>query len=128
MYVNALKWPVIGWVVVDLVLLTASFVSPGIVVMMTPEALSPLLLLFGLWAGYIIVEHGGNFGSVIVAGLVVGFVCALLTVVGFGVINNVMGGISGALPFGVFSLGLNLAGAVIGGGFALSRPAPAPQM
>ena len=48
MYVNALKWPVIGWVVVDLVLLAASFVSPGIVVMMTPEALSPLLLLFGL--------------------------------------------------------------------------------
>lgn len=128
MYVNALKWPVIGWVIVDLVFLVASFVSPDIVPMMTPAALAPLLLLFGLWAGYKIVEFGGNFGSVIVAGLVVGFVCALLTVVGFGVINNVMGGVAGALPFGIFSLVLNLSGAVIGGGFALSKPAPASQM
>lgn len=128
MYVNALKWPVIGWVVVDLVLLVASFVSPGIVVMMTPAALAPVLLLFGLWAGYKIVEFGGNFVSVLVAGLVVGIVCAFLTVVGFGVINNVMGGVAGAAPFGVFSLALNLTGAVIGGGFALSKPASAPQM
>lgn len=124
MYSNALKWPVIGWVIVDVVFLLASFVSPGVSAMLTPAALAPLLLLFGLWAGYKIVEFGGNFGSVIVAGLVVGLVCAFLIVIGFGAINDVLGGIAGALPFGIFGLGLNVAGAIIGGGFALSKPAP----
>ncbi len=63
MYVRALKWPIITWVVVDLVMLAAALLFGDIVPMMTPAVLAPLLLAFGLWAGSKIVEFGGGYGA-----------------------------------------------------------------
>jgi len=122
MYVKALKWPVITWVVVDVIFLIGVALFPDIGSYATPGALTPLLLAFGIWAGYKIVQFGGNYLHAAIAGLVVGVVCAILAIVGFGVIlASVTGGISAVLPAAVYYLAVNLFGALIGGGFALSK-------
>ncbi len=122
MYVRALKWPVITWAVVDLVMLPAALLSGDIVPMMTPAALVPLLLAFGLWAGLKIVEFGGGYGSAVVAGLVVRVVCAILIVVGFGVfLGSATGGVAAEIPLAVFGLIFNVFGALIGGGYRLTK-------
>ena len=115
-YVKALKGPIIGWIVVDILFLLMTFVD-GIIGMLTPTTLAPLTLAFGVWAGSNIVRAKGNSFDIIIAGVIVGLVCAVLTFVGFGLFL----GIAGIFPLSVFALGFNIAGAIIGGGFALSR-------
>ncbi len=121
LYVDALKWPIVGWIIVEVVLLLATFISADVSDMITPASQAVLFLLFGLWAGYQIVEYGGNMGHAVLAGLVLGIVAGLLTMIAFGLINDIMGGFAGAFPFGLFALSLNLAGGIIGGGFSHGR-------
>ena len=121
MYARALKWPVISWIVVDAVLLVATLLDRSLFDMLTAGAMAPMMLAFGVWSGYKIVEFGGNYGHAIVAGIVVGVVCALLAVVGFGFISVHPSGISAVLTLGLFAFGMNLFGALIGGGFALTK-------
>lgn len=117
-YVRALKWPVIAWIEVDIVMLAMSYLA-GVMDMLTPAVIAPLTLAFGVWAGYKIVEFGGKVLDVVVAGAVVGVVCAGLTLVGFGLVRGM--GFEAILPLAVFAAGFNLFGAFIGGGFALSK-------
>lgn len=121
---QAVKWPVISWIVVDISFLITSYV-PGVIEMTTPPVWGPLALAFGIWAGYKMVELGGNYIGALVAGLIVGAVCAILTIVGLGVIRGL--GVGEMFPAAVLALALNFFGAVTGGGFALTRPAAAAR-
>ncbi|MCI0550211.1 MAG: hypothetical protein L0287_04590 [Anaerolineae bacterium] len=124
MYARALKWPIISWVVIDLVFLVAFFIYPSqIGTMGAPGNLTVLLLAVGAWAGYKIVEFGGNYLHAAIAGLIVGAVCAVLDVIGFGVIAaGLTGGITPDLLAGaLYFLGMNFFGSLIGGGFALTK-------
>lgn len=123
-YGSALKWPIVSWVVVDVIFLLTSYVE-GVMAMITPEAVAPLAVAFGIWAGYKIVELGGGYGDALGAGVIVGLVCAVLTILGFGVIRAM--GVGATFPLAVFALTFNIAGALVGGGFALTRKA-APTM
>jgi len=116
--VRILKWPIISWIVVDVVFLVASY-TEGIVEMMTPAVLTPLALAFGVWVGYKTISFGGNYGHAILSGVIVGAVCAVLTVVGFGAIRGL--GVDVIMPLGLFTFGMNVAGATIGAGFALTK-------
>ncbi len=116
-YMRVLKWPVIGWVVVDLIFLAMVLVSRGTAGMLTPASLSPLLLGFGAWAGYKMVDLGGKFYDGIVAGVVVGVVCGVLTLV----LLAVLGMMAEAVPEFTFNLGMNVAGAVLGAGYASTK-------
>lgn len=112
----------ITWIVVDLVMLVAVLLFGDIASMMTPAALVPLLLAFGLWPGYKIVKFDGGYGDALVAGLVVGVVCAILIVIGFGVVlASTTGGVAAVIPLAVFGLIFNVFGALIGGGYALTN-------
>lgn len=117
-YWEALKWPILSWVAVDVVILLSSY-AEGITEMLTPAALSPILVAFGIWAGYRIVEFGGNYLSAIVAGLIVGAVCGVLIYVGLGGIRGL--GLAEMWPMALFGFTFNIVGALIGGGFVLSR-------
>ena len=86
--------------------------------MLNPTTIGPLTLAFGVWAGYKAIEHGGNYGDVIVVGLVVGLVGGL----GFGIVHV---SASHIWPLAVFAFSFNLAGALVGGGFALTKTEPA---
>ncbi len=114
---DAVKLPVIGWIVVDVLIILALFVD-GVAEIMTVETTASLALAFGVWAGYKAVEFGGSFGTAIGAGLIVGLVCALL-----GLLSGPIHGMSldATFPIAVASMALNVAGAVVGGGFLLTR-------
>ncbi len=116
---SVLKWPIIGWIVVDVLFILILYVD-GVAGVMTPATLAPLALAFGAWVGYKTVEGGGNFSGAIINGAIVGVVCGILTLL--------MGQVHGMDNSAVFALAayfvvLNTSGAVVGGGFLLTNGA-----
>lgn len=116
-YMQALKWPIIGWVVVDVIFIAAGFWD-ALIAMLFPAAVS-LGLAFGAWTGYkMIAEFRGTVLDVAVGGIVVGAACGILTVV-YHVVHG--GAVTDATwASGVSSVLVVLFGAVVGGGFALT--------
>lgn len=117
-YLRALKYPVISTIVVAIVFVAISYVG-GVLNMLTAPVLAPVALAIGAWAGYKIVEFKGNYADVIGAGVIVGIVGAVFILVGFGVVRGL--GVDAMLPVSVFDLGFKIAGALVGGGFALTK-------
>lgn len=113
---DAVKLPVIGWIVVGVLLILVLFVY-GVAEIMTVPTLAPLAIAFGVWAGYKSVEFGGTLGTAIGAGFIVGLACALLTLL-FGPIHGMSAAVT--VPMAVYSMALNVGGAVVGGGFLLT--------
>ena len=123
-YWSVLQWPIISWVVVDVVFLIVAF-NDDVLGMLNESTIGPLTLAFGVWAGYKAIEHGGNYGDAVVVGLVVGLVCGLLTWIGFGIVHVDFADI---WPLAVFAFSFNVAGALVGGGFALTKSEPARML
>ena len=48
---QAVKWPVIGWVVVDVIFILMLFVD-GVMELLTMPVAAPLTIAFGVWVGY----------------------------------------------------------------------------
>lgn len=117
-YGRALKWPIIGWIVLDIALLILSYIR-GVSELFGATALSPLLLAFGVWAGYKIVQFKGGFLDALISGVVVGVVCGVLIILGPGLIRGA--GVAAVWPLAVYAFGMNLFGAIVGGGFALTK-------
>ncbi len=116
-YVRALKYPVISTIVIAIVFVAISYV--GGVLDMLGMATPPLVLAIGAWAGYKIVEFKGNYIDVIGVGVILGIVTAVLSIVLFGVVRGL--GINAEMSNSVFYLGYSIAGALVGGGFALTK-------
>ncbi|MDR7517965.1 MAG: hypothetical protein QN131_11065 [Armatimonadota bacterium] len=108
----------IGWIVVDVAFLILSYV-PGVPDLFTPPTLAPLLLAFGVWTGYKIVQFHGGFVDALIAGGAVGVVCGVLIIIGNGFIRGA--GFAAVWPLAVWAFGMNLFGGVGGGGYALSK-------
>lgn len=117
-YFRALKWPLISSIAVAIVFIAISYVG-GVFNMLTATVLAPVALAFGAWAGYKVVEFKGNYADVIGVGIIVGIVGAGLILVGFGVVRGL--GVGTMISISVFDLGFKIAGALIGGGFALTK-------
>ncbi len=117
-YMRALKWPIIAWVIVDIIFLAITFVH-GVMNMLTPAGLSPLFIAFGAWAGYKIVEFKGKFPDVIAAGVIVGVVCGVLGVI--LLLAHGMTGMGDLTAEFTFDAAMNLVGAIVGGGYALTK-------
>jgi hypothetical protein len=119
MFVRTLKWPVISLLIAGGVHFTIEALLPDLRQLFIPPALAPLFLAFGIWTGYKMVQSGGNYGHVIVAGLALGILPVLLDIFGFGMIlgRGVPAGVLG----GIFGLTMILFGSLIGGGFALGK-------
>ncbi len=115
---RALKWPIIAWVIVDIIFLAITFVH-GVMDMLTPAGLSPLFIAFGAWAGYKIVEFKGKFPDVIAAGVIVGVVCGVLGVV--LLLAHGMTGMGDLTAEFTFDAAMILVGAIVGGGYALTK-------
>jgi len=118
-WTRALTWPVIAWVVINVVFFGALAIVPDMGKAVSPAGLTPLLLLVGLWAGYKIVEFGGNIWYAAAAGVVVGLVCAILDIIGSALVLKMSAG--DAYPGSVYFFGMNFFGAVVGGGFKLTK-------
>ena len=118
-YVKALKWPVITWIVLDLLFIVVSPIK-GVSEMFSNDVSALYGLVFGLWVGYtMITQFKGTYGQAFVGGLIIGLVCLVLCIIGFGIVLKM--GVAGALPIAIFMAMMNLSGALIGAGFALTK-------
>jgi hypothetical protein len=109
-YVRALKWPVITWIVLDALFYVADKVYAEAGKLFTPDTGALLAVVFGIWTGSKIVAFKGNFLHAAVGGVILGAACLVLCMVGgFGT------------TFGVYMGLMNLSGALIGAGYALTK-------
>ncbi len=118
-YVRALKYPVISTIVIAIVLFAISYFGDVLSMLSSTVVVAPLVLAIGAWAGYKIVEFKGNYVDVIGAGVIMGIVIAILSIVLFGVVRGL--GVNAEMSNSVFYLGYSIAGALVGGGFALTK-------
>ena len=116
---KTLKWPVISLLIVGGIHFVAEAAVPGLREIFVPAVVAPLLLVFGLWVGYKMVQFGGHYGHVILAGAILGILPVVLDVVGFGVFLG--RGVEYGVLAGIMGFGMILFGSLIGGGFALSK-------
>ena len=119
MYIKALKFPVISAIIVGLIHLTSEAIFPDLKGLFQPSVVAIVVTAFGIWAGYKVVQFGGNYGSVIVVGVILGILPLFLQIVGFGLLLG-RGMTAGTLG-GIFGFDMVLFGSLIGGGFALSK-------
>ena len=117
-YIRALKLPVLTWVLLDIVFVVLSYVK-DVADMFTQPVLALMALALGIWGGNKIVQFNGNYADALFAGIILGVVCFVLCIVGFGLVLGL--GIAGSIPVATFMGSLNLAGALIGGGYALTK-------
>jgi hypothetical protein len=116
-YGKVLKGPVIGLLVVLVTALGVSLV--GAMPDRPAVTLAPFLMGFGAWLGYRYgTRHGANYTGLLVAGFLLGLVGAVLHVLLFG---GARGLGTPILTDGVTSFALVFWGAIVGGGFALSK-------
>ena len=83
-----------------------------------PPVVGLILLVVGLWTGFLAAHNGGSYVTAILAGVILGVLPLMLDVVGFGMILG--RGVSAGLLAGVFGFSMTTFGAVIGGGFSVS--------
>jgi hypothetical protein len=118
MIVRTLKWPVISLLLIGTAHLIEEAALPDLQGFYIPPVVGLILLVVGLWTGYLAVHNGGSFVTAIVAGAIVGLLPFLLDVVGFGMILG--RGVSTGTLAGVFGFSMVLIGSMIGGGYCLS--------
>ena len=119
MYVKALKFPIISAVIVGLLHLISEAIFPDLKGFFQPAVVAPVVAAFGIWVGYRAVQFGGNYGSVIVVGLIWGILPLFLQIVGFSLLLG--RGMTAGVLGGTFAFDIALFGTLIGGGFALSK-------
>jgi hypothetical protein len=119
MLVKTLKWPVISLLITGGVHFMAEAILPDLKNVFLPSVVGPVLLAFGIWAGYKTIELGGTYGNAILSGVILGILPVVLDVVGFGIILG--RGVSTGFVLGVFGFCMVLFGSLIGSGFALSK-------
>lgn len=117
--VDDLRWPVAALVLTGLTHLVAETIRPDLRNDFTAATIGPILLLYGLWVGYAVVDRGGSFMTAPAAGALVGMLPLALDVVGFGILLN--RGLDAGLTAGVFGFLVVLFGSLAGAGYASSR-------
>lgn len=121
--IDTLRWPVLALIVTGAVHLMAEAIRPDLRNDFTPATIGPILLAYGLWVGYRLVDRGASFATALVAGAVVGLLPLALDAVGFGILLG--RGVDAGLTAGAFGFLVVVFGALAGAGFASSRTASA---
>lgn len=114
---RVLAWPVATLLVTGMVHFTIEAIWPDLRSFFVPSALAPLLLAYGIWAGYRVTRAGGSAVTAAIAGLALGVLPLALDLIGFGVVLD--RGVQEGLLAGIFGMAMILFGALIGAGFAL---------
>ena len=113
--IRAIALPVLSLLITGMVHFTLEAIWPDLKTTFIPPVLAPLLLAYGVWVGYRVVEAGGGYVGGILAGALLGLLPLALDVVGFGIIlgrgttPGAMAGIFGFSQRPFFDLGENRA-------------------
>ena|SRR3990172_8613005 len=119
MYVKTLKFPIISAVIIGLLHLISEAIVPDLKGLFQPSVVALVVTALGIWVGYKAVQFGGNYGSVIGVGVILGILPLFLQIVGFGLLLG--RGMTAGVQGGIFGFDMVLFGSLIGGGFALSK-------
>lgn len=114
-----LVWPIVSLLITGMWHMTVEAIWPDLRNFFVPTVLASILLPYGAWAGYRTANAGGGYVGAIVAGAILGLLPFGLQLVGFGVILG--RGTDVGLLAGVFGFSMVLFGALIGGGYRMSR-------
>jgi hypothetical protein len=126
-YVLALKIPTIALVISYVLIIVTIRQFPNFVPLTGVAAGTGFLVILGwsigAWAGYKIVESGGNYIDAMLVSVIMAAVNAFLQIVVVGILVNfpAPADFAGEVPVAVFSLLNVVAGALTAGGFALTK-------
>ncbi len=126
-YLRALKFPIIGSISTYFLIAVTIRLFPALAVFEGVPGgfgfIAIVGLLLGAWAGYKIVEFGGNFVDVILVSVIIATVGGILQMVEVGVLASFPSplNLSDELTTAVYNFENTQAGAVIAGGFALTK-------
>jgi hypothetical protein len=119
MFYKALKWPTISLAIAAVAHQLTVILLPALKPVFSPTTVGPLIWVpFGIVVGYKIVQFGGRYVHVILAGMVLGLVPWIVKII-FGSIGGA--GAAEIVNESVFAMGIIFFGALIGGSFALSK-------
>ncbi len=134
-YFRVLKYPLLFWFLLDTAGISLTALVPGYGVIQDSWASGAVWALpFGAWAAYKMIQFKGNAFHAMVAGVITGAWCGIMAVTETGITSVPVavittpagvvalgGNMAGLLPFGFAFFIINVVGAVIGTGFALTR-------
>jgi len=118
MMVRTLKWPVVCLLLIGGTHLIEEAALTDLQAFFLPPVVGLILLIVGMWSGYLAVHNGGSFVTAVAAGVILGLLPLALDIVGFGMILG--RGISNGLVAGVFGFTMIFFGSLVGGGFGVS--------
>jgi hypothetical protein len=116
---SALVWPIVSLLITGSWHFAIEAIWPDLRNAFVPAVLAPLLVAYGVWAGYSTVRDGGSYVTAIVAGGILGVLPLMLQTLGFGLILG--RGLDAGTLTGIFAFSMVLFGSLLGGGFAVSR-------
>src|SRR6185437_10751599 len=116
MFLKTLKWPIISLLITGMLHFGLEAAAPGLQATFIPAVLAALLLAYGIWVGYGVVQSGGNYAQALLAALILGLLPLLLDIFGFGLILG--RGLGAGTLTGLFGLSMIVWGALVGSGFA----------
>ncbi len=117
---TVLTWPIISLLITGGLHFTLEAIWPDLKASFVPAVLAPLLLAYGAWVGYRMVNAGGSYLEAVVAGAILGLLPIMLDVVGFGVILG--RGTTAGMLAAAFGFSMIVFGALLGAGIRKSQP------
>jgi len=119
MFYKALKLPVISLAIAAVSHQLTVIIVPDLKPVFSPFTVGPLIQIpFGIIAGYKIVQFGGKYRHVLLAGILLSLVPWIAKIT-FGIICGF--GIIEIINESVFTMGMIFFGSLIGGSYALSK-------
>ena len=123
LFTGTLVWPVVSLLLTGGTHFTLEAVRPDLQSFFVPAVLAPILLGYGAWVGYRVIQAGGTYLHAIVAGAILGLLPLALDIVGFGMILG--RGVDAGTTAGLFGLAMVVFGTLLGAGLVLSRESAA---
>lgn len=116
---KSLMWPVITLLIIGAVHFIEEASVPALQTVYTPPVIAAVIVGVGITVGYRTVQSGGNLLNVIVNGAILGLLPVMLDMVGFGMLLG--RGLAAGTLAAIVGFSVIFWGAVVGGGFALSK-------
>jgi hypothetical protein len=117
--VAVMTWPIVALLLTGATHFSVEAIWPDLKTFFVPPVIGPILLAYGVWAGFAVVNVTRSFGLAIVAGAILGVLPLMLQSIGFGVLLG--RGVDVGLLAGIFGFTMVLFGSLLGGGFASAR-------
>jgi hypothetical protein len=122
--VRTLKWPFIGVLIAGTLHFAVEAIWPDLQSFYPTPVLALVQFGFGVVAGYMAIQNGGNFLTAILYGTLLGLFPLVVNPLSFGMVLGRP--INATLLSGVFGFTMFFWGSLVGGGFGMSMKESKP--